>query len=193
MLVRGDRVHVAGCTGDPKPRSMRPRSRATEPISSPFSASPDRLSLLLRVAVEWFGRPVEAEPRPLLVLPKLMLAACFLEGIVPPADCEKAMWIRSSPTSSCLTPSCTSRRHRRSMYLQAGSRGLNAGFDRASESLGPAHYGHTAGRGPAPAACLKGLQMWKNAGGSPLPSLSRQGQRAQPLGVLKGRSNPDGT
>ena len=44
-------------------------------------------------------------------------------------------------------------------------------------------------RGPAPAACLKVLQTCKAAGGSPLPSLSSQGQRAQPPGDLRGLSN----
>ena len=65
-----------------------------------------------------------------------------------------------------------------------------AGFDRASKNLGAPPCGHTASRGPPPAACLKVLQMCKNAGGCRLLSLTRQGRRAQPLGDPRGLSNP---
>ena len=44
--------------------------------------------------------------------------------------------------------------------------------------------------GAAPAACLKVLQMCKNAVDSPLGSFSRQGRRAQVPGDLRGLSNP---
>ena len=63
------------------------------------------------------------------------------------------------------------------------------GFDRASQILGPARCGQATSRRPVPAACLRVLQMSCNAGDSPLPSLSRQGRRAQPTGDLKGLSN----
>ena len=75
----------------------------------------------------------------------------------------------------------------------AGSRKLAvmlAGFDRAPEDLGSAHCGHTASRGPAPAACLKALQTCTIAGDSPLPFLSRQGRRAQPDGDFRKLLNP---
>ena len=71
--------------------------------------------------------------------------------------------------------------------------GRHPAFDRASENLGAAPCGHTASRGPAPAACLKVPQMCKNAGGCPLPSFSRQGRHAQPPGDPEGLSNPGDT
>ena len=56
-----------------------------------------------------------------------------------------------------------------SRSLQAfGTSGSPPGSNRASENLGAAHCGHTASRGPAPATCLKALQMCQNAGGCPL-------------------------
>ena len=63
---------------------------------------------------------------------------------------------------------------------------MPAGFDGASENLGAAHQGHTANRGPAPAACLQVLQKCTSTGGCPLPTLSRRGRRAQPPGIPGG-------
>ena len=59
------------------------------------------------------------------------------------------------------------------------------GFNTASENVGAAHCEHTASRGPAPAGCLKVLQMCKIAGGCPLPSCRRKGRRAQPRGDVE--------
>lgn len=79
--------------------------------------------------------------------------------------------------------------HAAHLHATSFCRLSGAGFDRASENLWAACCGHTANRGPAPPACLKILQMCKNAEGCPLPYVSRQGRGAQPPGDPKGLLN----
>ena len=75
--------------------------------------------------------------------------------------------VAAAPMLAAELQSCGSPK----MWMQA-----QPGFDRASGNLGAAHCGHTASRGPAPAACLKSASYVQMTGGSPLPSVSRQGE-----------------
>ena len=83
--------------------------------------------------------------------------------------------------------------HVRFLALEALlSCGPYPGFDRASGDMEAAHFGQTASRGPAPAACLNSTADVQTCQGQP-PAVFHQagGNGLSPRGISGGLLNPD--